>query len=78
MKYVIESIEDNIAVLISDNNELIRINSDELPHELKEGMILEYIDNSFRICETDTAQRRSELYNKQKLIFGRKNEDSGT
>ncbi len=72
MKYVIESIEDNIVVLIADNNEKIRIPASELSFTAKEGMILELSDGMFSYSEEETLKRKRELFNKQKLVFRKK------
>ena len=62
MKYAIDRIEENIAILED-------INTKELPKEIKEGNILLFKDNKYIIDEDEEEKRRKiilEKFNKLK------------
>ena len=70
MKYAIDRIEENIAILEDINTkEKIEINVEELPKEIKEGNILLFKDNKYIIDEDEEEKRRKiilEKFNKLK------------
>ena len=70
MKYAIDRIEENIAILEDINTkEKLEINVNELPKEIKEGSILLFKDNKYMIDEAEEEKRRKiilEKFNKLK------------
>ena len=70
MKYAIDRIEENIAILENINTkEKLEININELPKEIKEGSILVFKDNKYIIDEAEEENRRKiilEKFNKLK------------
>ena len=70
MKYAIDRIEENIAILEDINTkEKLEININELPKEIKEGSILVFKDNKYIIDEDEEEKRRKiilEKFNKLK------------
>ena len=70
MKYAIDRIEENIAILEDINTkEKIEINITELPKGIKEGSILVFKDNKYIIDEKEEENRRKiilEKFNKLK------------
>lgn len=69
MKYIVDRIEDNIAVLENqDTKEIINIDISLLPRKIKEGNILIYKNNSYYIDKEAEIKRRKEILEKfQKL-----------
>lgn len=62
MKYAIDRIEDNIATLENiDNNEIINIDINNLPKNIKEGTILKYENNTYTIDEKEELERRKKI-----------------
>lgn len=69
MKYIIDRIEDNIAILENqDTEEFININTNLLPQNIKEGMILSLINNAYTIDTKATEERRKEILEKFKRL----------
>lgn len=69
MKYIIDRIEDNIAVLEQqDTKEFINISTKHLPHGIKEGMILSLINNIYTIDIKATEKREKEILEKFKRL----------
>ena len=69
MKYIIDRIEDNIAILENqDTKEFININTNLLPQNIKEGMILSLINNTYTIDKKATEERRKEILEKFKRL----------
>ena len=70
MKYAIDRIEENIAILENINTkEKLEINITELPKGIKEGSILVFKDNKYIIDEAEEENRRKiilEKFNKLK------------
>ncbi len=62
MKYAIDRIENNIAVLQNlETSEIKEINIDNLPHNIKEGSILTLKDNKYQLDIEEERQRRQNL-----------------
>lgn len=69
MKYIIDRIEENIAILENqDTEEFININTTLLPQNIKEGMILSLINNTYTIDTKATEERRKEILEKFKRL----------
>lgn len=69
MKYIIDRIEDNIAILEQqDTKEFININTNILPTGIKEGMILSIINNTYTIDIKATEKRKKEVLEKFKRL----------
>lgn len=69
MKYIIDRIEDNIAILEQqDTKEFINISTSFLPKGIKEGMILSIINNTYTIDIKATEKRKKEVLEKFKKL----------
>ena len=61
MIYIVDRIEDNIAVLENkETNEIINIDISILPTNLKEGNVLRYENNTY-ILDNDEEEKRRQL-----------------
>ncbi len=61
MIYIVDRIEDNIAVLENkETNEIINIDISLLPTNLKEGNVLRYENNTY-ILDNDEEEKRRQL-----------------
>ena len=61
MIYIVDRIEDNIAVLENkETNEIINIDISLLPTNLKEGNVLRYENNTY-ILDNDKEEKRRQL-----------------
>lgn len=61
MIYIVDRIENNIAVLENkETNEIINIDISILPTNLKEGNVLRYENNTY-ILDNDEEEKRRQL-----------------
>lgn len=61
MIYIVDRIENNIAVLENkETNEIINIDISLLPTNLKEGNVLRYENNTY-ILDNDEEEKRRQL-----------------
>lgn len=72
MKYSIDRIEENIALCEDDDGNVLKLNVDELPQEMREGDIIEKTENGFVIDADETQLRRKKMAELQRNIFGKK------
>lgn len=72
MKYSIDRIEENIAICEDDDGNVLKLNVDELPQEIREGDIIEKTENGFVIDADETQLRRKKMAELQRNIFGKK------
>ena len=72
MKYSIDRIEENIALCEDDDGNVLKLNVDELPQEIREGDIIEKTENGFVIDADETQLRRKKMAELQRNIFGKK------
>ena len=62
MKYSVDRIEDNIVVLENvSNGEIIEKNKIELPDDIHEGSILNFVDDKFVVDVEAEVDRRESL-----------------
>ena len=65
MTYVIDRIENNIAVLENINTrEIINIDINLLPKNIKEGNIIKYKNNKYKIDKKEERKRRQSILEK--------------
>ena len=69
MKYIIDRLEEGIAVCENELKKLISIPKDLLPDGLKEGDVLEEQEGRFLRDEQGTEARRKEMRNKLMDLF---------
>ncbi len=69
MKYMIDRLEEGIAVCENELKKLISIPKDKLPEGLREGDVLEEQEGVFSRNDEETARRRSEMRKKLMDLF---------
>lgn len=69
MKYIIDRLEEGIAVCENELKKLISIPLDKLPDGLKEGDVLEEQDGGFLRNDKETTNRRKEMRKKLMDMF---------
>ena len=69
MKYIIDRLEEGIAVCENELKKLISIPKDQLPDGLKEGDVLEEQEGRFLRDEQGTEARRKEMRKKLMDLF---------
>lgn len=69
MQYVIDRIEDGIAVLEKDDGSHLELKCDILPENAKEGSVLDFVDGEYIINKKAEDDRRAEILALQKKLF---------
>ena len=65
MIYIVDRIEDNIAILENkETKETIDISLDILPNNLKEGNVLKYENNTYTLDKEQEEERRNAIISK--------------
>ena len=65
MIYIVDRIEDNIAILENkETKETIDISLDILPNNLKEGNVLKYENNTYTLDKEEEEERRNAIISK--------------
>ena len=72
MKYTVDRIENNIAMLEDDMLMLLPVPASLLPDGAKEGSILEFDGSNYVLCEDEEAERRKKLFDLQNRLLGKK------
>ena len=77
MKYAVDRIENNIAILenISDNS-IKEVDIDELPNNIKEGTILKYYDRIYSIDTKEEKSRENRIKEKMERLKRLKRENN--
>ena len=74
MIYIVDKIEDNIAVLENkDTKEIINVNISCLPSLIKEGSILKYDGSKYYIDNELEMKRRQDLLERFKRLRNKNN-----
>ena len=74
MIYIVDKIEDNIAVLENkDTREIINVNISCLPSLIKEGSILKYDGSKYYIDNELEKKRRQDLLERFKRLRNKNN-----
>ena len=72
MKYTVDRIENNIAMLEDDMLMLLPVPAALLPDGAKEGSILEFNGTDYVLCEDEETERRKKLFDLQNRLLGKK------
>lgn len=73
-KFVIDRIENGVAVCENNERQRIEINVKDLPKNAKEGSVIAILDNGETVLDiAETESRRKRLLKKQRRVFGEKN-----
>lgn len=69
MKYIVDRLEEGLAVCETELKKLITIPVDHLPAGLKEGDVLKEEEGTFFLDHEETGKRRRELKKKLMDLF---------
>ena len=69
MKVIIDRFEGVYAVCETENNEYIKIPKSELPQGIKEGDVLNCINDKWNIDTATTKERKEKIRNKLNRLF---------
>lgn len=69
MKYSLDRIEGDFAVVIDDSEKMLRIPLASVPKEAKEGSVLVRTDSGFSVDFAETERRKKRLFEMQNSLF---------
>ena len=72
MKYLVERIEENVALCEDDLGKTVKLRLDELPENIREGDIIVRTENGYTIDTDETSVRRKKMAEMQKKLFNKK------
>ncbi len=71
MKYTVDRIENNIALLEDDMLMLLPVPAVMLPDGAKEGSILDFDGEKYVLCENEENAQRKKLFELQKSLLNK-------
>lgn len=69
MRYIIDRLEEGLAICENEQKETVHIPMDSLPPEVKEGDVINELDGAFSRDEEETQKRRREMKKKLMDLF---------
>lgn len=69
MKYIIDRLEEDLAICETEFKKLVSIPKEQLPDGFKEGDVLKENEGTFTIDQEETNGRRQEMKRKLKNLF---------
>ena len=70
MKYIIDRLEEGLAICETEARERITVPVSHLPENVKEGDVLQAQDGLFSLDTEETDKRRKEMKKKLMDLFG--------
>ena len=74
MKFTVDRIEDDIAVLEDKNLKYHLVKISELPEGISDGDILMFSDGKYYKDKQGTSLRRKQMYKRYAALFGKNGE----
>ena len=69
--FVVDRVENNIAVLECPDGKFLNVEVDSLPFKVREGnVLLRKSDGTFTLSNDEEKKRKSQAYSLQEKIFG--------
>lgn len=69
--FVVDRVENNIAVLECPDGKFLNVEVDSLPFKVREGnVLLKKSDGTFTLSNDEEKKRKSQAYSLQEKIFG--------
>ncbi len=69
--FVVDRVENNIAVLECPDGKFLNVEVDSLPFKVREGnVLLKKSDGTFMLSNDEEKKRKAQAYSLQEKIFG--------
>ena len=69
--FVVDRVENNIAVLECPDGKFLNVEVDSLPFKVREGnVLLKQSDGTFTLSNDEKKKRKAQAYSLQEKIFG--------
>lgn len=72
MRFIVDRIEGNIAVLESEGGDFIHVPVSDLPKGIRDGSVIRFDKNVYEHDALAEQQRRRALFEKQQSLLNRK------
>lgn len=69
--FSLDRIEENLAVLVSDDGKTFAVKMSDLPENVQVGDVLIKNENVFTIDNDETEKRKERIMEKRKKLFGK-------
>lgn len=69
MRYIVDRIENEYAVCEDENKEIVNIPIKELPSNITEKSIIDYIDNQYIINDEEQLKREETIKQKMDSVW---------
>lgn len=69
MRYIVDRIENEFAVCEDENKEIVNIPIKELPSNITEKSIIDYIDNKYIINDEEQLKREETIKQKMDSVW---------
>ena len=69
MRYIVDRIENEYAVCEDENKEIVNIPIKELPSNITEKSIIDYIDNKYIINDEEQLKREETIKQKMDSVW---------
>lgn len=69
MRFIVDRIENEFAVCEDENKEIVNIPIKELPSNITEKSIIDYIDNKYIINEEEQLKREETIKQKMDSVW---------
>ncbi len=69
MRYIIDRISEQTAVLEDENKNYTNISSSLLPTDAKEGSVIDFDGCLYTVNYKETASRKERIFKKQQALF---------
>lgn len=69
MRFIVDRIENEFAVCEDENKEIVNIPINELPSNITEKSIIDYIDNKYIINEEEQLKREETIKQKMDSVW---------
>ena len=73
MKYTVERIEDNIAVLEDEQGSFVKISASLLPENTKSGNVLLFENERYSLINAVDEERQKRILDKYQQLFNKNN-----
>ncbi|MDO4301331.1 MAG: DUF3006 domain-containing protein [Clostridia bacterium] len=69
--FVIDRIEEGIAVIMDEENKTLKLNADEIDGNVRDGSVVVYENDKWRVDEEETKNRKEKMRKRLNKLFNK-------
>ncbi len=69
--FVIDRIEEGIAVITDDENKMLKLNADEINGNARDGAVVVYENDKWNVDEEETQKRTEKMRKRLNKLFSK-------